>query len=137
MNGTRVIGWTVGILGLVVSSPLNLVVVGVMPNAWFLGLLFLLDGVGVWVSALFRPIAGMAVLLACVVNLPLLWSVGVPEAGEWASLFAIPKYTIFLAAGWWSWWWKRRTQGTCFRWLGAVAPSLCCVYILLRWLVTG
>ncbi len=125
-------------LGLVLLSPLNLALFEVLPqgNALPLGVVFLMDALGIMLAIHGLPRAGTAVVLACVINIPLLWWVGAPEAGEWASLFSIPKYGIFLLAGWWSWS-RRSDQGTLLRWVGALVPSACCTYIFVLWLIVG
>ena len=123
---------TTGILGLILLSPLNLTVLGVLPqqNAWPLTLVFLMDGIGILMAVRGLGSPGVAIVLACVANVPLLWSVGVPEAGEWAGLFALPKFAVFLAVGWWSWW-RGRGASQRLRWLGAAVPTLCWMYIVV------
>lgn len=122
-----------GLLGIVVLSPLNAWVFFASPldGGWSLAIVFALDVVGMLVAAWAWLWAGVAVTVACAVNLPNLVYVGVPEAGEWAGLFAIPAYAIFLVAGWVSWF-RCRNQGETWRWVGAIVPSLCGAYIVVR-----
>lgn len=136
MNEGRVKRLALAALGVLLLSPLNLAVLRLLPqdNAWPLGVVFIMDAVGILLAIRWLPSAAVAVVLACVVNIPLLWWVGVPEAGEWAGLFAFPKYLFFVAAGWWSWS-RLRNQSTVRRWVGALAPSACLAYIFVAGLV--
>jgi len=132
MNPVNVRNLTAAILGLILLSPLNLAALRVLPHesAWPLALVFLMDVLGVWMSVRGFRSPGVAIALACTANVPLLWWVGVPEAGEWTGLLAVPKFALFLAVGWWAWW-RRRDAIPRLRWLGAVVPTVCCAYIVL------
>ncbi|WP_059435672.1 hypothetical protein [Anaeromyxobacter sp. PSR-1] len=125
-----------GALGVLLLSPLNLAVFRLLPqdNAFPLGVVVVMDALGILLAIRWLPSAGMAVVLACVVNVPLLRWVGVPEAGEWAGLFALPKLFFFLVAGWWSWS-QRRDQSRALRWAGALVPTACCTYVVVFGLV--
>ena len=75
---------TTGILGLILLSPLNLTVLGVLPqqNAWPLTLVFLMDGIGILMAVRGLGSPGVAIVLACVANVPLLGRSGFPRLGN-------------------------------------------------------
>ncbi len=122
-----------GVVGLLLLSPLNLLLgrIGefndpVSSFTFFVP--YVLDIVGLVVAVRAFRSPGLAAALARVANLPLLWWVGVPVSGAWASLFALPKYVAFLLVGLWS---LARPGSRWSRWCGAVVPTLCWVYIFI------
>jgi hypothetical protein len=118
-----------GFVGLLLASPLNLVLLRLLPQDSALPLVavFLADGVGLLLAVRYLG-TGVGASLATVANIPLLWWVGVPVAGPWAGLFAFPKYALLLAVGW-SGWWRYRTENAVARWAGALAPTVSWLYI--------
>ncbi len=122
-----------GVVGLLLLSPLNLLLgrIGefndpVSSFTFFVP--YALDIVGLVVAIRGFRSFGVAAALACVVNLPLLWWVGVPVSGPWASLFALPKYLVFLLVGWWS---LARPGNRWARVCGTVVPTLSWIYIFI------
>jgi hypothetical protein len=120
----------VAVLGLALLSPANLYLSGVLFPDFSLALVIVLYGVGTILALRGFRRPSLAIVLACVLNLPLLASIGLPEQGEWAQLFAIPSYFIFLLAGVSCWWSRRRADPAYLRWLGVVAPSGAFIHVV-------
>ncbi len=122
-----------GVAGLLLLSPLNLLLGRIGGFNDPVGLLavavpYTLDVIGLVVAVRAFRSPGVAAALACVANIPLLWSVGVPVAGPWAGLFAFPKFLAFLLVGWWS---LARPGKRWARVCGAVVPTLSWIYIFI------
>lgn len=116
--------WLRGVVclaALTLASPLDLLVVRSLDGGATLGVLAVSSIAGLLGTRWAVRSWSWTALLVSLVNLPLAVYFGTPEAGAWASLFAIPKFLLFGVVGWLGW---RSTKPPLLRWAGAVVPTV-------------
>jgi hypothetical protein len=109
------------LVGLALASPLDLFLVRNLDAGATLGVLVTCSLAGVLALRWATGSWSLAALLASIVNVPLAVYFGVPEAGEWASFFGVPKYFLFCLVGWLG---VRGPSRPSLRWAGAVVPTM-------------
>lgn len=89
----------------VLASPLNLLLLRleILPGPISLMLVVALDVVATLALGRLLGSRCAAALIVAVLDLPLLFSLGLAESGPWASVLALPKYTVQAVMAWTGW----------------------------------